>query len=272
MRRFAAAASLLAIGFFAGRLPLTSARAEDPPKPEKEIFDCPFCHQEIEVADSPAGAFMKVKIGIASEDVRLLKENLLGFDGTGPRDAGAALRTLQAQLVKVDRDSDTKATLVLQMGNGLVELPCEVDGGHWKVDIRFYRDQQVAQASRQVLVDLGTRIKKYFEKRGKAPRSGDDLWTDLKDAGLLEVRLLNTPRDAEKATPEEFDRAEWGKSAFRVTRDALALDLPAGKPVLWEKNARNGKRLVLYASGLVVELDPEPFDTAIEKYEGKSEK
>lgn len=42
-----------------------------------------------------------------------------------------------------------------------------------------------------------------------------------------------------------------------------------GKPVAWEKSAHDGKRLALYASGVVVELDQAAFDAAIEKYEGK---
>ncbi|KAF0241820.1 MAG: hypothetical protein FD180_4251 [Planctomycetota bacterium] len=258
---------LLAAGFLLGRLPFPLSSAEDPPQPATESHECPFCHQGLEVPDTPAGAFMKVKIGVATENVALLKANLLGFDGVTTRDAGAALRTLTAQLVKVDEKGDT-AVLVLQMGNGVVDLPCVKDEGHWKVDIRVYRDQQIAGASRGVLADLGTRIKRYFENRGKAPRSGEDLWTDLKDAGLIETRHLNTPRDAARVTPEEFDRGEWGKCAFRVTRDPIARDLPPGKPLLWEKSPRDGKRLVLYASGLVVELESGPFDAAIEKYEG----
>ncbi|MCE9583540.1 MAG: hypothetical protein K8T20_13725 [Planctomycetes bacterium] len=258
---------VLFAGFLLGRLPFPRSAAEDPPKAETESYDCPFCHQDIEVPDSPAGAFMKVKIGIASENVRLLKDNLLGFEGNEPKDAGAALRVLQSQLVKVDEHGDA-AVLVLGMGNNVVDLPCVKSEGHWKVDIRVYRDQQLAQASRNGVAQLGQRIKKYFEKRQKAPRSGDDLWTDLKDAGLIEIALLNTPRDAERVSPEEFDRGDWAKCGFRVTRDALSLDLPPGKPLLWEKTPRNGKRLVLYASGVAVELDAAPFDAAIEKYEG----
>jgi hypothetical protein len=271
MRRILPAAFLLAAGALLGRLPFPVTSAEDPPKPETESHDCPFCHQDIEIPNTPAGAFMKVKIGVATENVGLLRENLLGFEGAAVRDAGAALRTLTAQLVKVDESGDT-AVLVLQMGNNVVDLPCVKDEGHWKVDIRVYRDQQIAGASRGVLTELGTRIKKYFEKRQAAPRSGEHLWTDLKDAGLLEPRFLNTPRDAERVTAEEFDRGEWGKCGFRVTRDALAKDLPPGKPLLWEKTPRGGKRLVLYASGLVVELESGPFDAAIEKYEGNTGK
>ncbi|MEK7467473.1 MAG: hypothetical protein AAB074_08670 [Planctomycetota bacterium] len=267
MRRTLPVAALLAAGALLGRLPFPLTSAEDPPKPETETHDCPFCHQEVEIPNTPAGAFMKVKIGVATEDVGLLKANLLGFEGATTRDAGTALRTLTAQLVKVDEDGDT-AVLVLQMGTGLVDLPCVREQGHWKVDIRVYRDQQVAGASRAVLVEVGARIKRYFEQRGSAPRSGENLWTDLKDAGLLEPRFLNTPRDAERISPEEFDRGEWGKCGFRVTRDAIETDLPPGKPLVWEKSPRAGKRLVLYASGLVVELESGPFDLAIEKYEG----
>lgn len=258
---------VLAAGFLLGRLPFSISSAEDPPKPASETHDCPFCHQDIEIPDTPAGAFMKVKIGLSTENVGLLKENLLGFEGATTRDAGAALRTLTAQLVKVSENGDT-AVLVLQMGNGLVDLPCVKDEGHWKVDIRVYRDQQIAGASRGVLVEVGARIKRYFEKRGSAPRSGEELWTDLKDAGLLEPRFMNTPRDAERISPEEFDRGDWGKCGFRVTRDAITKDLPPGKPLVWEKVPRDAKRLVLYASGLVVELESGPFDSAIEKYEG----
>lgn len=257
----------LAAGFALGRLPFPVTSAEDPPAAETETFTCPFCTQDVEIPDTPAGAFMKVKIGVATENIALLKANLVGFEGANTRDAGAALRTLTAQLMKVDIKGDA-AVLVLAMGNGVVDLPAIRDGGHWKVDIRAYRDQQVAGAGRAVLAELHGRVKKYFELKGDAPRSGVQLWDDLKAAGLLEVRLLNTPRDAVRVSPEEFESGNWSHAGFHVTLDAITRDLPPGKPVLWEKTPRDGKRLVLYASSVVVELDSEAFDAALEKYEG----
>ncbi len=259
---------VLAAGFALGRLPFPASSAEDAPEGEAETFTCPFCTQDVDIPDSPAGAFMKVKIGVATENIPLLKANLLGFEGATTRDAGAALRTLTAQLMKVDVKGDS-AVLVLSMGNGVVDLPAVRDGGHWKVDIRSYRDQQAAGASRAVLAELHSRVRRYFEDKGDAPRSGVQLWADLKEAGLLEIRLLNTPRDPVKITAEEIERGDWSRAGFHVTLDPFTRDLPAGKPVVWEKAPRDGKRLVLYASGLVVELDAAAFDAALEKYEGE---
>lgn len=258
---------VLAAGFALGRLPFPATSAEDSSPAETEAFTCPFCTQDVDIPDTPAGAFMKVKIGVATENIPLLKANLLGFDGVTTRDTGAALRTLTAQLMKVDIKGDS-AVLVLSMGNGVVDLPAVRDGGHWKVDIRSYRDQQAGGAGRAVLGEIHARVRKYLELKSAAPRSGVQLWADLKEAGLLEPRLLNTPRDAVKITAEEIERGDWSHAGFHVTLDPITRDLPAGKPVVWEKAPRDGKRLVLYASGLVVELDAAAFDAALEKYEG----
>ncbi|MCC6740187.1 MAG: hypothetical protein IT452_14165 [Planctomycetia bacterium] len=265
MKRSYVLFALLA-GAVLGRLPLPVTQAEDPPP--GEVHTCPFCTQEVEIPDTPAGAFMKVKIGVATENLDLLRENLLGFDGTAARDAGAAYRTLTAQLVKVDVSGDA-AILVLAMGGGMVDLPAVRDGGKWKIDIRSYRNQQMAASGRTVLADLHARVRRFVESSGHVPRSGEALWSDLKSAGLLELRLLNTPRDAERVSQAEFDASDWSHAAFRITADPLSRDLPPGKPVAWEKSAHDGKRLVLYASGVVVELDQAAFDAAIEKYEGK---
>lgn len=256
----------VAAGVLVGRLPLPVTKAEDPPP--AEVHTCPFCTQEVEIPDTPAGAFMKVKIGVATENMDLLRENLLGFDGTAARDAGAAYRTLTAQLVKVDVSGDA-AILVLAIGTGMVDLPAVRDGGRWKVDVRAYRNQQMAASGRTALADLHARVRRFVETSGHVPRSGEALWSDLKSAGLLELRLLNTPRDAARVSQAEFDASDWSRASFQITADPLSRDLPPGKPVAWEKAPHDGKRLVLYASGVVVELDQASFDAAIDKYEGK---
>lgn len=245
--------------------------AEDPPAGEEETHECPFCHQEISLPNSPEGAFMKVKIGIARENPTLLKESLLGYEPGEPAAGGGAVqRFMNADLIKVE-EKDEAAVLVLQVGKGTFDLPAVKVDGRWMIDIRQIRDQQTVQACRANLQQLGTRIYRLLTDTKPAPVSGSELWSLLKKAGILEIRLLNCPRDMKRVSREDYDADNWTNVSYRVTRDELRVDFEANKPVLWEKVAGHaGKRQVLLGSRVVTEMTAEEFDEAMERYEGTS--
>ena len=244
-----------------------SSGAEDPPAPETETHGCPFCHQDIEVPNTPAGAWMKVKIGVATGDRALLRVYLLGYDPDRSDAAGAA-RVFNAQLMKVEEKGDS-AVLVMQLGEGVVELPAVKQEGVWKVDVRAIVEQQRLGECRAHLQQIGDRIRKYVQAKKRYPRSGEDLWTDLREAGLLEIRLVNCPGDPTRVSPADFEGDHWAVVSYRVTRDALGAGANARKPVVWEKTpAHPGRRVVLTAAGNVFDMTQEQFDEAIETFEG----
>lgn len=263
--------SFLMVAVLAVTLPAFS----DDPKPpqgggdeEGETFECPFCHQPVTIPNTPAGAWMKVKIAVASENRQLLKDCLIGYDPAERAEPGAAVRVLQADLVKVEEEGD-KATLVLMLGNNTIDVPALKDDGTWKVDVRQIKEQQQLQGCRGNIQQIGQRIRNFSAHQKTIPGSGEALWTDLKVAGLLDIRFLNCPHDAARVTQEEFDAADWKHVSYAVTGDELGEKLDAMKPLVWEKNANHGgKREVLLASGSVVDMTQEQFDAAMKKFEG----
>ncbi len=238
----------------------------DPPPPG-DAHACPLCGSGVEIPDTPAGAFLKTKFALLAQDMDLLRECVLGLDGTETRPPGALERGLLAQLVKVNEKGDS-AILVVQTGEALADLSAVRHEGRWKLDLRQIRAAREAEAGRAILLELGTRLRRYRTTRGKAPSPGEEFWSDMKAAGLLDLRLLWSTRAPLRPEEADLTAEDWSRVSWRVTRDALDGDLPPAKPVLWEKEGVAGRRLVLTAGGVVLDLTQEEFDLRIELHEG----
>lgn len=238
----------------------------------------PFYEAMPAFADSPEGAFARLKLGILAKDEAVLREATTVTDEAELKEMLAEQKLLAVEVGSVEIAGD-KATLrvTFQGREGIPMGAVRIDG-KWKIDPAAFRAETQCRDCMNNLRQLGTYIVMWCSKYGKDtlyPGPGPNLFFDLftkPSPGAAIARggegMLLCHASGERNTPEGIQRGDIDCMSYECTSQKVEDGVTHPEaPIAWDRApVHGGKRNVLFFAGNVSTMDETKFQALLAKY------
>ncbi|MEK7865556.1 MAG: hypothetical protein AAB434_02670 [Planctomycetota bacterium] len=228
-------------------------------------------------ADTPEGAFGRMKLGILAKDVAILRDATTVTDEKALQEILAAEPLLSAEVTSVEASGDQAKLEVTCQGQMALTMGASRVDGRWKIDPSLFREGTQCRDCMNNLRQLGTYIVMWVCKFGEEtryPGPGPGLFLDLFRQPTPEEAIarggeamVHCAADGGGFSPERVLAGDPTCMSYECTSQVLTDAMDPCAPIAWDRTAAHGgHRNVLFFSGSVALITEAEFLDLISRY------